>query len=142
METRLGVRHLTRRGDYIFSFDLHDGFYALAIAPEFRDYFTVKLRNHLYRLAGLPMGWSLSPIHFRSPPSDGGTIEPPPPSQQTRQNLMRKRWKGVRVLPYVDDFLFFSSSEQQALQVRARLDKFMDRLGLLRHPIKGLWEFA
>jgi hypothetical protein len=30
METLLGVKHLlTRKGDFMFSFDLQDGFYAL-----------------------------------------------------------------------------------------------------------------
>jgi hypothetical protein len=29
----MGVRHLTRKGDYMFSFDLKDGFYALETVP-------------------------------------------------------------------------------------------------------------
>eukprot|EP00873_Tetraselmis_striata_P033181 jgi/Tetstr1/453445/TSEL_040426.t1 len=41
--------------------DLHDGFYAVGIAPEDRDYFTVGYRGKLYRLAGLLMELSLSP---------------------------------------------------------------------------------
>jgi hypothetical protein len=53
---------------------------------------------------------------------------------------MRKRLRGARVLPYVDDFLFLASSEDEALQVRHRLDTPLDRLGLLRHPTKGVWE--
>eukprot|EP00873_Tetraselmis_striata_P013661 jgi/Tetstr1/433925/TSEL_023102.t1 len=60
----MGVRHLTAKGDYMFSFDLQDGFYALGIAPSDRDYFTVNIRGTLYRLCGLPMGWSLSPYYF------------------------------------------------------------------------------
>jgi hypothetical protein len=39
----------------------------------------------------------------------------------------------VQVRPYVDDILFFASLEEEALQVRHRLDKLLDRLGLLRH---------
>eukprot|EP00873_Tetraselmis_striata_P010603 jgi/Tetstr1/430867/TSEL_002009.t1 len=64
METLMGVRHLTAKGDYMFPFDLQDGFYALGIAPSDRDYFTVNIRGTLYRLCGLPMGWSLSPYYF------------------------------------------------------------------------------
>eukprot|EP00873_Tetraselmis_striata_P018682 jgi/Tetstr1/438946/TSEL_027441.t1 len=37
METLLGVRHLTKKGDYMFSFDLQNGFYALGIAEADRD---------------------------------------------------------------------------------------------------------
>eukprot|EP00873_Tetraselmis_striata_P013892 jgi/Tetstr1/434156/TSEL_002480.t1 len=51
----------------MLSMDLHDGFYAASIASEDRDYFTVNYRGKLYRLAGLPMGWSMSPYYFSSP---------------------------------------------------------------------------
>eukprot|EP00873_Tetraselmis_striata_P008644 jgi/Tetstr1/428908/TSEL_018884.t1 len=44
METLLGVRHLTKKGDYMFSFDLQDGFYPLGIAEADRYYFTVDVR--------------------------------------------------------------------------------------------------
>eukprot|EP00873_Tetraselmis_striata_P007730 jgi/Tetstr1/427994/TSEL_018067.t1 len=43
METLMCVRHLTAKGDYMFSFDLQDGFYAMGIAPSDRDYFTVDI---------------------------------------------------------------------------------------------------
>jgi hypothetical protein len=68
METLLGVRQLIRRGDSTFNIDLHDGFYALWIAPKLRDHFKVNVRGHLYHLACLPMGWSLSPFNFLSSP--------------------------------------------------------------------------
>eukprot|EP00873_Tetraselmis_striata_P014900 jgi/Tetstr1/435164/TSEL_002620.t1 len=126
MGTLLGVRHLTKKGDYMFSFDLQDGFYALGIAEADRDYFTVDVRGQLYKLASLPMGWSLSPyyfvtltqviiIHLRKP-------EPEPPSSSTRPTrskryLRRTKWRGARILPYVDDFLLFSASMEQALHL-------------------------
>eukprot|EP00873_Tetraselmis_striata_P021870 jgi/Tetstr1/442134/TSEL_030288.t1 len=53
METLMGVRHLSAKRDYTFSFDLQDGFYALGIAPSDRDYFTVKICGTLYRFLGL-----------------------------------------------------------------------------------------
>jgi hypothetical protein len=34
----------------------------------------------------------------------------------------------------VDDFLFFASSNEEALQARNRLDKLLDGRGLQRHP--------
>eukprot|EP00873_Tetraselmis_striata_P016891 jgi/Tetstr1/437155/TSEL_025915.t1 len=60
----MGVRHLTAKGDYMFSFDLQDGFYTMSIAPSDRDYFTVNIRGTLFRLCGLPMGWSFNPYYF------------------------------------------------------------------------------
>eukprot|EP00873_Tetraselmis_striata_P019837 jgi/Tetstr1/440101/TSEL_028459.t1 len=83
METLMGVRHLTAKGDYMCSFDLQDGFYAMGI-----DYFM----------------------------------------------------RGARILPYVDDFLLFASSESEALELRQRVADLLDSLGLLRNPAKGLWE--
>jgi hypothetical protein len=45
MESLLGVRHLTRKGDYMFSFDMKDDFYALGIVREQRDFLTVNVRG-------------------------------------------------------------------------------------------------
>eukprot|EP00873_Tetraselmis_striata_P036044 jgi/Tetstr1/456308/TSEL_043064.t1 len=126
-----------------------DGFYALGIAEADRDYFTVDVRGQLYRLAGLPMGWSLSPYYFvtltqvfithlRKP-------EPESPSSSTqptrsKRYLRRTRWRGARILPYVDDFLLFSASMEQALHLRQRLASLLNALGLQRNPTKGFWE--
>jgi hypothetical protein len=41
----------TLRRDYMSSFDLQDGFYTLGIAREFLDYFSLNVRDQLYRLA-------------------------------------------------------------------------------------------
>eukprot|EP00873_Tetraselmis_striata_P042762 jgi/Tetstr1/463026/TSEL_007964.t1 len=61
-ETLTRLRHMAWPGDDMLFMDLHDGFYAVGIAPEDRDYSTVDCRGKLiYRLVGLPMGWSLSP---------------------------------------------------------------------------------
>ena len=65
METLKHLRHLARKGDWFFSFDLKNGFYAVGIAPEHRQYFTVNIRGKLNQLAGLPMGWSLSSYYFQ-----------------------------------------------------------------------------
>jgi hypothetical protein len=64
MKTLQGVRHLAQKGDYMFSFDLQDGFHTLGINQADRYYFTVNVRGQLYILAGLPMGWSLSPFIY------------------------------------------------------------------------------
>jgi hypothetical protein len=56
MVSLLGVRHLTRKGDYMFSFELKEGFYALGIVPKQRHFLTVNVRGQMYRLACLPMG--------------------------------------------------------------------------------------
>jgi hypothetical protein len=60
------------------SFDLKDGFCAMAIVLKQRDFRIFNVRGQLYRLARLPMGWSLNPLpllrlhehlHRASPPT-------------------------------------------------------------------------
>jgi hypothetical protein len=56
METLLGVKHLTRKGYYMFIYDLQNGFYALDINPTDRDYLHRERTRTTLQLAGLPMG--------------------------------------------------------------------------------------
>jgi hypothetical protein len=103
METLLGVRHLTRKGDYMFN-----------IYPANRDYFTVNVRGQLYKLAGLPMGWSLSPFYFCRMTMTFVNFLPAPDHEQrialkkscTKTYLRRTRWRGARILPYSTNFCY------------------------------------
>jgi hypothetical protein len=131
----------------MFRFYLQDGFYALGITPADRNYFTVNVRGQLYRLAGLPMGWSLSPFYFckmtltfvnflRNPDPEKHVA---PTHSCSKTYLIRARWRGARILPYVYDFLLFASTKEEALTLRHRLAQLLYRLGLLHHPTKGFW---
>ena len=144
-ETLRRVRHLARRNDYMLSLDLMDGYYAVGVAREDRDYFTVNVRGQLWRLCGLPMGWSLSPYvfctlmdvvvrHLRSPLFTGKA-----PTRVQRRSL-RRRQRGLRILPFVDDWGFFFDSKEEALTQRPRINALLERLGLGRNPTKGCWE--
>jgi hypothetical protein len=118
IETLLGIKYLTRKGDYRFTFDLYDGFYELGINPTARDYDTVNVGGQLYRLAGLPMRRLLSPFYFckmsltfvnflRAPDPKLSSLAP---SNCTKTYLKRTRWSGAMILPYVDDFLLFAAT--------------------------------
>jgi hypothetical protein len=56
--------------------------------------------------------------------------------------LRRTRWRGARTLLYVDEFLLFVSTKEEALTLRHRNAQLLDRLTLLRHPTKGFWTLA
>lgn len=146
-ETLKRLRNLSRKNDYMFSMDLQDGYYALGIAEEDRKYFTVNYRGTLWRLAGLPMGWSASPYYFcrlmeqvvrywRSPAfaTDRRSRAP------TRKRLRGQKWKGLRMLPFMDDYLFIARNQEEALRVRMFVEGTLERLGLARNPKKGVWE--
>jgi hypothetical protein len=151
-ETLKRMRNISKQGNYMFSFDLADGYYALGITSSDRDYFTVNVRGQLWRLAGLPMGWNASPYLFctlmhqmvrwlRCPAlAESSALRRP--RQAARRNLRGTRWRGLRVLPFVDDFLFVTSSHSEALTARDVVDSLLTRLGLARNPKKGMWEPA
>ena len=127
------LEHLARTGDWMFSFDLKDGYHAFAIAPEFRKYFTFDLGPAPQGFAGpryiqcvvLSFGWNRSPYVF---------------TKIMRTVVRACRGNGLRCLPYLDDFAFFCSSHRQALRWRTRVEATLLLLGLLRHPSKGTWE--
>lgn len=48
--------------------------------------------------------------------------------------------RGLRVLPYVDDFLVCCVSLSEALEDRAYVAAVLDLFGLARNPKKGCWE--
>eukprot|EP00873_Tetraselmis_striata_P029129 jgi/Tetstr1/449393/TSEL_036488.t1 len=55
-ETLRRLRYLAKRGDWAFSFDLQDGYYALGLREDVRDYFTInvalRLRAEIERVWG------------------------------------------------------------------------------------------
>eukprot|EP00873_Tetraselmis_striata_P046358 jgi/Tetstr1/466622/TSEL_011110.t1 len=106
----------------------------------------VNIRGTLYRLCGLPMGWSLSPYYFttftmafvkhmqRFP-----TIPAAPGNVPRSRRWLRRAVEGARILPYIDDYLF-APSEPEALELNQHVPDLQDSLGLLRNPAKGLWK--
>eukprot|EP00873_Tetraselmis_striata_P021405 jgi/Tetstr1/441669/TSEL_029894.t1 len=107
---------------------MQDGYYALSLQEDVRDYFTINVRGTLLRFAALPMGWSLSPYYFcilmavmvrylRQPYfatySNYGRPFP--------RRLRRRKARVVCLLPLIDDFMFLAPSRQLALRLRAEM---------------------
>ena len=145
METLKQLRYMARRGEWMFSMDLADGFYAVGVHEDDRKFFTVNVRGQLYQLAGLPMGWNASPYvfcrlmhtvlrHLRCP-----THTHVSGKKVTRRKVNRLK-KGIRVLPFVDDYLFIANTREQALTLRTQVQSLLETLGLARNPKKGFWE--
>ena len=146
-ETLKALRRLAKRGDWMMSFDLEDGYYAVALDKEDRKYFTVEVDGECFQFVGLPMGWSLSPYIFcktmRTMVQELRAPEAPKTHEirrgkRNRFKLSEKR--GMRVLPYMDDFLILARSRREALRCQHRAQQVLDKLGLRRNPKKGQWE--
>ena len=153
METLKRLRTIAKENDWMVTFDLKDGFYALGIAPEDREFFSVNINGQIYNMSALPMGWSLSPYvfnqftytfikHLRDPEAASGIAAEGPPEQISKK--ARRRWfrrrrcrTGARLLPFADDFALFESSREACEERRDQTFSLLTDLGLDIHPSKG-----
>ena len=165
-ETLRVLQRLARRGDWMISFDLQDGYHQIAVAVEHRRYMTFALPPppgsppgtppRYIRCAALPFGWQASPLIFTKVMRVMVRMLRAPQAA-TFQRMQRMTaagraavlrlgsrgdpWtRGMRCLPYVDDFLCIASTRSEMLRCRERVAYVLDRLGLTRHPEKGFWE--
>ena len=165
-ETLRTLSRLAQRGDWMFSFDLKDGYFAVGIHPEHRRYMTFALPPapgsppgappRYIQCAAMPFGWSASPLIFtkvmrvmvqqlRSPTAATvGQLRRGAASGRAMRLRLGRRGdptsRGMRVLPYVDDFLVMAATRAEALRCRRRVTEVLDALGISRHPEKAVWE--
>ena len=165
-ETLKVLQRLARRGDWMVSFDMQDGYHCIGIHPAHRRYMTFCLPPapgsppgappRYIRCAALPFGWSASPMIFTKVMRVMvRMLRAPSVATFERLRRMTRRgqsaalrlgrrgdpWvRGMRVLPYVDDFLCLARTRREALRCRQRIQYVLDRLGLMRYPEKGYWE--
>jgi hypothetical protein len=77
--------------------------------------------------------------HLRQPDSGGFTTHQGRPTQPdgdmpSKRFVRHTRWRGAKILPYVDDYLLFAATRALALTLRQRVDRLLTSLGLLSHP--------
>ena len=146
-QTLKDLRHMVGGQDWAVSFDISDGFYALGVAEEDRDYFTVQVQGKYYRFAALPMGFKNSPYHFNQLMVQlVRHLRAPTMSQKmprhlrhlsTKKLIKQKTIKGIAVLQYVDDFLLIGRSAADMRTKRDQVFRLLTKLGLPLHPTKG-----
>jgi biotin operon repressor len=150
----------------MFSFDLQDGYFAVGIHPEHRRYMTFALPPapgsppgappRYFQCAAMPFGWATSPLIFtkvmrvmvqqlRSPTAATvGQLRRGAASGRAMRLRLGRRGdptsRGMRVLPYVDDFLVMAATRAEALRCRQRVTEVLAALGIARHPEKAVWE--
>jgi hypothetical protein len=152
-ETLKDLPNMVHQSDWFFSIDLQDGFNCVPIAARHRKYFTftVNFSNlpladvqhlsevhglqsipghpHLFllQMSALCFGYSASPLLF---------------TKVMRQVVKFWRRKGVRCMPYVDDFLFMHHSRRAAATARALVRRTLELLGLIASEKKSHWELT
>ena len=186
-ETLKSLRYLAKPGDWLISVDLQDGFHAIQVRPDHQKYFTFCLQGQYYTSAVLPFGWKGSPAVFvetlqtltralRTPAAPTTAGQPVAFLNYLREECHVKHrprtalsaayrspyWAvRLRVLPYMDDYLFLfrskAEAEAGALQIRATFEYLglkineeksptlsaptqeLRHLGLLVNTVRGLF---
>lgn len=163
-ETLKCLSRLAQADDWMISVDLQDGFHCLQVQPRHQKYFTFQIQGQYFTSAVLPFGWKGSPAVFvetlatfhralRTPAAPchhgdpvqfikwlrgaehgkadhagatGSRAQPPP--------------QRLRLLPYMDDFLFLFRTRQAALDGGQQVKRTLEYLGLTASETKCCWE--
>ena len=151
-ETLKVLRHMGIKGSHMLKVDLADAFYHVPIRPAHRKFFAFSFCGVVYTMCALPFGWLNSPYVFtkvmrnvvrfwRDPVGAMGRkkhrLPPPAPPHQF---FTKGKRPGVRVLPYLDDFLFAFRSQAEAEAGAVWVRQVIEFLGLSCHPTKCVWE--
>jgi len=106
---------LAERGDYAVSYDMMSGYYHVGLFHASRTYVGFKWEGKYYVYNCLPFGLSTAPWVF---------------SKLMRERVMHWRRRGIRVLPYQDDFTFMECGFWQCVRLARRVEKDLFLAGL------------
>ena len=109
-------------GDWFTCIDLKDAYFHVPVAPSHRQYLRFAFRGQVYQFRVLPFGLSLSPRVFTR--CVAAAIHP-------------LQARGMRILPYLDDWLLCASSRERALDITAALLEHVAQLGLMVNVTKS-----
>jgi hypothetical protein len=128
MESLSDLSDLMELGDFMISFDLKSYFGHVPLAESAQQWVAFEWpddtgRPRYFEFLRLPFGLATAPWAF---------------TKLMRQLVNHWRRSGVRVLPYLDDFLFMSSSYASALDLSARVQSDFRNCGLLVNMEKSV----
>lgn len=114
---------LMRPGDFMFTIDMKSGYHQLPVKPWFRRLLCFEWEGRVYQWQVLPFGLSTAPRAY---------------SKVTRVLVKRWRQEGIRCSNYIDDFIFFAPSLDEALRIREVVLRDLSRLGWFLSPKKSM----
>jgi hypothetical protein len=106
---------LAERGDHAVSYDLMSGYYHVGLHPRSRTFVGFMWEGKYYVYNCLPFGLSTAPWVF---------------SKVMRELVMLWRKEGIRVLPYLDDFLFMARGFWQCVRLARKVERYLVKAGL------------
>lgn len=123
MEHAEEAARMMRKGDWMFTLDFKSGYHQCPVKPWFRKFLCFEWQGKVYQWQVLPFGLSTAPRAF---------------TKLCRRLLQRWRALGIRCSNYIDDFIFFASSYERALEIRARVLADLTAMGWFISPGKSM----
>ena len=121
METAKDVRSLLKPGDFAAVIDLTDAYYTVKLHEDSRRFCRFIVDGQIYEYIALPMGLTCSARVF------------------TRVALFmdaKLRWKGVRIVMYIDDLLIIAASAELCSQHVSWLLIAIEKFGFYLSEVK------
>jgi hypothetical protein len=125
METLAKCRGLFRSGDWLISADLRSGYYHVNISEEDQEYLGFQFEGQYYVFTSLPFGLGSAPYAF---------------TMLTRQMVKHWRSLGIRLIHYLDDYLWMAPTRELALLLAQRVRADMAALGFYVNDEKSQFE--
>ena len=116
MEGLSTVRDIITRGDYMFKLDLKDAYFMFPVAEQHQKYLSFQWETKFFHFTCLPFGLSTAPWTF---------------TKVTRPVVQFLRARGVRMVIYLDDMLFFHQQKEGLLEIRGLALDLLEDLGFL-----------
>lgn len=123
METLARSRWTFQQGDWMISGDLQSGYYHLEILPEHWQYMGFEFEGQYYVFCCLPFGLTTAPYAF---------------TRLTRQVVRAWRRRGIRLIHYLDDWLWLARSQPLATRLAILVSGDLASLGFLLNYTKSV----
>lgn len=117
------VLQAVAREDWFTSVDLKDAYFHVPIAPHHRQFLRFAFEGQAYQFRVLPFGLSLAPRTF---------------TRCVAAALAPLQARGLRILPYLDDWLVCAPTQEQAQNNTSLLLHHVSQLGLTVNFAKSL----
>lgn len=115
MLTTADVLQSVTQGEWFTSVDLKDAYFHVPVAPRHRQFLRFAYQGRHWQFRVLPFGLSLSPRVF---------------TRCAAAALAPLQARGIKILPYLDDWLICTPSRQEAAVQTARVLSHIACLGL------------
>jgi len=112
---------LMRQGDFMFTLDMKAGYHQIPVNAWWRKFLCFEWEELVYSWQVLPFGLSTAPRAY---------------SKLTRALLTMWRRDGIRCSNFLDDFIFFAHTLEEAVALRARVLADMTAAGWFLSPAK------